>query len=373
MSATLAYIANTLEATAGASTSANANEAGYWKRIAAALEAMAGTSTSANANISGYMLRAALAAEVIGGTSGAEENPNESGYLKRIADAMEAQTGAETGSWLERIRVASGTFTGSTSYSDEAIALFARMTNQPDSTRKGLIDDLIVTLKSGTNIWSKLDALYIFAAADEQAAQRNWIADAYNISLFNTPTFTVDRGYTGIYTGNTATGSYLDSGFNPTSAAGHYALNSAHIWFWSRTSAMSGVSSSFGDMGVREGLLEAGAWNGSTNAGFTVNSATSGIGHNNTINVSDGLGLYHYNRSGNAAEEAYKNGAAIALNQGAKTATALPNGNVVIGSSLTGNISGRQYAAAGFGQSLSAAEATDLYNAVQAYMTAIGA
>lgn len=264
---------------------------------------------------------------------------------------------------------------GPVSYSDEATALFARMTSEPSDTRKGLIDTLVTSLKSGassgSNIFAKLDALYVMAAADSQAAGLNWIADAHNIALFNTPSFAADRGYTGIYTGDPATGSYLDTGFNPTTAGGLYSLNSSHISFWSRTSVAPGLSG-FGDMGVREGLLEAGAWSGS-NAGFTINSATSGFGHNNTINVTDGLGSYLFNRSGNAAEEAYKNGSAITLNQGAKTATALPNGNIVIGSSLSGIISGRQYAAAGFGASLSAAEALDLYNALATYMTAVGA
>jgi len=377
MSATLASIASTLETTAGASTSANANEAGYWKRIAAALETMASASTSANANINGYQLRSARAIEVLSGTSGAEENLNENGYLKRIADGLEAQTGVTTGSLIERIRIASGSYTVGPSYSTEATALFARMTNQPNTAHKTAINNLIGALKSGatsgTNIWAKLDAFYIFAAADAQAAGLNWIADAYNISLFNTPTFTADRGYTGIYTGTAATGSYLDTGFNPTSAGGHYSLNSAHIWFWSLTSAAPGINGAFGDMGVREGLLEAGAWNSTTNSGFTINSTTSGIGHNNTVNVADGLGLRLFNRSGNAAEEAYDNGAALTLNQAAKTATALPNGNIVIGCSLTGNISGRQYLGGGFGGSLNAAEQLDLYNGVQAYKTAVGA
>lgn len=107
MSATLAAIATSLETHAGASTSANANESGYWKRIAAAAEALAGASTTANAHVIGYMKRAAVALESIAGTGGAEENANESGYKKRIVDALEVQAGAVTvGSLDSRMMVA---------------------------------------------------------------------------------------------------------------------------------------------------------------------------------------------------------------------------------------------------------------------------
>lgn len=104
MSATLALVATALETAAGASTSANPNEPGYWKRIAAAVESLAGATTSANDVPSGYMLRAALALESIASTSGTEENANYSGLLKRIVDALEVQSGAvEVGSLEHRL------------------------------------------------------------------------------------------------------------------------------------------------------------------------------------------------------------------------------------------------------------------------------
>lgn len=107
MSAALASIADDLETAASATTVGNANEPGYWSRIAAASESLAGATTSANATTSGYMLRAALALESIAGTSGAEENPNENGYMKRIVDALEVQAGAvEVGSLEHRLVLA---------------------------------------------------------------------------------------------------------------------------------------------------------------------------------------------------------------------------------------------------------------------------
>lgn len=115
---------------------------------------------------------------------------------------------------------------GGTSYSAEATALFARMSVAPDATRKGHINTLIVALKNA-GVWTKLDALYIFAAHDAQAARLNWVSTSYDASAVNSPTFTTDRGYTG----DGAT-SYLDYQFNPATAGGKFAQNSAHMAMW---------------------------------------------------------------------------------------------------------------------------------------------
>lgn len=105
----LSETATALETTAGASTTANATEAGYWERIRAALETLAGTTSSAADGVAGDMLRAAVAAEAVAGTSGAEENDNKQGKLKRLVDALEVQAGAvTTGSLWDRLRVAAG-------------------------------------------------------------------------------------------------------------------------------------------------------------------------------------------------------------------------------------------------------------------------
>ncbi len=104
--AQLALTATALETAAGASTSANASPAGYWKRIASAAETIAGTTSTANATVHGYMLRAAVALEGVAGTSGTEENRSYNGLLKRIVDALEVQAGAVTvGSFGHRLRV----------------------------------------------------------------------------------------------------------------------------------------------------------------------------------------------------------------------------------------------------------------------------
>jgi hypothetical protein len=96
-----------LETSAGATTTANATEAGYWKRIALALEALTSSTSTANDNVPGWMKRAAVAAEASAGTSGAEENTTDTGVLKRLVDALEVKSGAVlAGSLWYRLRMA---------------------------------------------------------------------------------------------------------------------------------------------------------------------------------------------------------------------------------------------------------------------------
>lgn len=116
-------------------------------------------------------------------------------------------------------------------YEPEALALFARMAIQPGAARKGQINALIAGLKQA-GVWSRLDAFYMLAAHDAQAARLNWVADAYNLTAVNNPAFEVDRGYTG-----NGFNAYLDTGFNPVTAGGKFALNDAHMGVWCLTDA----------------------------------------------------------------------------------------------------------------------------------------
>lgn len=102
----LALIATEIETDAGASTSANATEAGYWKRIALAAETLAGASTSANANQPGYMKRTAEALEALAAAS-TVANATEGGYEARMVLALETLGApAEVGSWGYRLYLA---------------------------------------------------------------------------------------------------------------------------------------------------------------------------------------------------------------------------------------------------------------------------
>lgn len=245
-------------------------------------------------------------------------------------------------------------------YDPDADALFARMTAEPDASRKGLINDLIVSLKDAA-VWERLDGLYLLAAHDAQAARLNWVADEFNLNAMNSPVFTADRGYQG--DGSSA---YLSTGFVPSAAAGAgslYQLNSAHLGGWNRTEGqvsdyISGPTS--GGSGVyiqprsSTGNL-VGMINGSASLSIAIPSA---VGHS------------VINRSGAATRRLFKNGAQVASDSEASVGL---NATALLALRGFSAYSARQIAALHFGASLTTQNVADLHAALNAYMQAIGA
>src|SRR4051812_5124572 len=85
------------------------------------------------------------------------------------------------------------------SYWSQSQALFARLTTQPTGQRKWLYNNLIRSLVQG-GVWDKLDALYIFAAADQATALTNLRSSSFGATAVNSPTFTADSGFLGAAT-----------------------------------------------------------------------------------------------------------------------------------------------------------------------------
>lgn len=246
-------------------------------------------------------------------------------------------------------------------YDPAANALFARLNTPPTSARKTLINNLIVSLKTA-GVWSKLDAVYMLAAADSQASRQNWIADQYNPTPVSSPTFVVDRGYTG-----DGSASYLDTGFNPTTAvAPKFTQNSAHMGLWSRTNFTNpGPTQSF-DMGEQTRSYLSRSSNTSGAMTGRVNSA-SGV-------VDAALGAYPghaaWSRSGAALWEAYAQG--LDVGGGTTASAALANANFrLLSSNPVYGVN--QLASAHFGSDLGPSEMLALKNAINTYLTAVGA
>lgn len=252
-------------------------------------------------------------------------------------------------------------------YEAEAVALFARFTTPPTATRKGIINTLIKALKDG-GIWTKLDAFYVMAAADAQAAQRNWVADQFNLTLINTPTFTTDRGYAG-----NGSNSGLNTNFNPgTASSPKYVQNSAHASITNRTSragadllqAGAAVGSNFSvGMATRSSANTA-----AFRANMTSSNSVSGA---NTENA----GRYIVSRTGATASALYKNGTSIGTSS--ISSVAPPNAAIYLGGyNSAGTLflpSSDQLAHFGVGAGLDATEAAALDAALSTYLTAVGA
>jgi len=247
-------------------------------------------------------------------------------------------------------------------YEREALSLFARFTTKASNVRAILINDMIKSLKLA-GVWDRLDALYIMAAETAQAAQRNWIADQFNLSEVSSPTFATDRGYTG-----NGTSSYLNTSLTPGSSA-QYARNSAMLAVWCRTNTTpAGASFDIGQGGgaSSSGLTcksSTGALNGYLNGSTAVSQAA----------IATGVGFAAVDRADASTIRLYKTGsqlttaavASAALNTSAPYSLLAVNG--------INQFSANQLAAAAIGSSLNDVQHTAFYNAVNTYLTAVGA
>lgn len=255
---------------------------------------------------------------------------------------------------------------GGPSYSSEAVALFARMSVQPDDTRKGLIDDCIVALKSA-GVWAKLECLWFTAAHDAQAAQRNWIQNAFNLAPVNSPTFTTDRGYAG--DGST---SYLNTGWN-SAGASIASRNSMSLggYLNAGTDAV-GVERMMGGTTAMTSFLNVSPFYTGNVIRGGVNSPTQ----DTFGTVATRLGFTALSRTAINVLKAYRNGVQSGTTKTSTSGTRPSEPLALCGNSDTGvfqSAMNNRFAMAFTGAGLTNAEVSDLYDATETFLTALGA
>lgn len=238
----------------------------------------------------------------------------------------------------------------------EASDLVARFSTPPTNARKSLIDALIGDLKAA-GVWTKLDALYIFAAADEQSALLNWKSTSYNLTKVSSPVFTVDRGFQG-----DGVDDVLTTGFNPATAGGNFAQNSAHLGVWSRTNIPNGASQSY-EIGNTNSYIARGTGNNARGRPNTSGDVTlSGNGF---------LGHRVWSRTASNAWAGYIDGAPVTSGTDASAALTSSAFRIL---SVTASLFGtNQHAAAHWGSGLTATETSAIHRAVSGLLAAVGA
>lgn len=241
----------------------------------------------------------------------------------------------------------------------ETKAFIASFSATPEDTFARALDDAVRQLIY-EDIWGDLDVLQLYAGQNATDCVLNLKAPgSFSATIHATSTFT---GYEGI-AGNGSTG-YVDVGFNPSTAGGVYALNSAHIGIWCKSSGQ-------GD------TYEAGLVSGSGNA--FLRTRTTGDKAQGRLNdataieissVASGSGHHGINRSGATARQYYIGGELAGEDMEASTSVPA----VDLAAALWNSVhSTKQLAAFHAGRSMAAAKWTamseilaDLINAASA-------
>jgi|SRR5215510_7343599 len=248
-------------------------------------------------------------------------------------------------------------------YDAASLLIFAAFSTPPDTTRKGAIDTCVRALKSA-GVWTKLDVLYLFAAADSQAALINWKAPGtFNATATSSPTFTADRGYTG-----NGSSSYVDSNYNLSSSGGVYAASDAALFAWNlRVGIPSAPNGLMGSSGTDVTQIYPRLGGGNTlRVCINTTSAIIDIGGNTASE-----GFYAASRTASNAAAVYKNGSSVGTNS-TSTSPALPNTTMTF-LRVNAQHADWQCAGGGFGSSLNSTEHAALCNALSAYLTSVGA
>jgi hypothetical protein len=135
--------------------------------------------------------------------------------------------------------VFSPVFSQPSSYDADSVAYFAAA-GITDATRKGLIDTMVKGLKAD-GLWKKLDWLLVAGVASVEM-RTNVRAPSKVASAINSPTYTVDRGFSG--DGSTA---YLDLGEVYNNTGNQWGQDNATIGVWCNLDAgASGIQAHCG-------------------------------------------------------------------------------------------------------------------------------
>ena len=184
----------------------------------------------------------------------------------------------------------------------ETKALLLRMDVQPTAERQIAINKVVKELKKA-GIWSKLDALWICAAHNEQAAKLNWIKDAHNLTKGGTGDlyFTVDKGFK-----SNLTSTYLNTNYTPSTDGDKYKLDDAtfgivhdgkvdrmgiHGFFYSNQTTCIGVYSGYT---VANRLNGSDLW---ASPSVYYHNGYHAITRNNTVNATIYKRGYHTNET----------------------------------------------------------------------------
>lgn len=245
--------------------------------------------------------------------------------------------------------------------SAEAQQFFDRLLTPPTSHREAIYANLLDDLSAG-GVLAKLDALYLFAAADPQTATTNLVSGNYKawgvgVGAYGgtAPTyFTADRGITGSGADN-----YVLSNFSSTTAAGNFSKNDALIFVVVRSVTQSGQQQPILDDPANAGVVGINLHFDNSTITYKLNSVAA------TYSGIHSTGFYLLQRTASNAMELFLDNTSIATSS--QASSTLSNSNMVLAPSAL------QLPVAAIGKSLTPTERGVLDTACRAFLTSVGA
>lgn len=245
----------------------------------------------------------------------------------------------------------------------EALQFFARAPGL-DGTHVDAYTDLICGLVED-GIWDKLDLLRIYATQSSSIALLNVKSSSYTGTIHGSPTFTADAGFTGI---ESSTTTYIDSGFDPSTAGGVYTRDLAHVSGW--CISPTAMQPAFGYENAGSTSVTH-IWPKYVVDGLAYNRVNiGGAGHGSS--GIDPVGHFVANRPG--LHQVYRNG--VQYDFALSAAPALNNLNFYeLGTNNNGTAlgSGNQQLMVSAGADLTDPDIANFYSRLLTYMTAVGA
>lgn len=250
---------------------------------------------------------------------------------------------------------------GGTSYipavTTESETLINAMSPRPGRARMNLVDFTLSAHKAA-GIYAKRDAFWLIAAHSEQAGSLNWKnPSTYTLTPVNTPTFDVDRGYSG-----DASTSYVDTGFAST-ASDQFTQNANNQMMWTDSDLTTSLFG-FGGGGERYGIAPR-----STSDKIRYYSSNGSI-VDTTNTVTTSKGMTSVNRSAGNAVQIYRDNVQFETS----TAGAFSQNSVTmkLGATSTTPTTTHRFNAAAFGGSLTQAESLSEFNIFSNYLKRVG-
>lgn len=217
--------------------------------------------------------------------------------------------------------------------------------------------------------FSLLDALYIFATNTTTTANLNLISTSFGLTKTGTVTFSADHGYTG----DGSTG-FLDTGFVPLTAGGHFSANSAFVGSYN----LSNRSADSGSITVGSSTSGPGAFTIISPFGAG-NTAQYDISDNTFPNVvvSSSRSALLALRTASNVTFLFQNGSSTQIASSSAASTGLSSNSLYVlafdNSGAASNFSPDQIAATFFGGNMTTgAQAASVNNRINAYMTVLG-